>query len=131
MDSTKGTTTQIFNKYVTNSYFFPAIDSLFRISGHKSSLILQLMSEWSFLNYAGYRYKFLPTPNCPVCSVPETTQHYLLHCPVFAMPRQKLQDSLQSHNLSLTLFHLFGLTKLTQKQLQHILLSLYDYISKI
>ena len=93
-------TTAIFNNYVKNNHFSVAMNTLFRLPGHKSSLILQLMSEWSNLNYTGHRYKFLLDSYCPI---PETTQHYLLHCTAFADPRMKLRQCLTQHHLPYTL----------------------------
>ena len=94
-----------------------------------SQPILQLMSEWSFLNYSGFRYKILASPDCPICSTPETTEHYLLNCIVFNNHRKKLISKLKERNLPLTLKSLFGITLLSIHHRHAILMSLFDYIS--
>ena len=87
------------------------------------------MTELSYLNYSGYRYDILTTPNCPVCKTPETTEHYLLHCIVFNKPRQLLLAKLKSFNLSPNLKNIFGIKQISSQQRHAIYMSLYDYIS--
>ena len=87
------------------------------------------MSGWSWLNETGKRYQILPDSNCPVCKQPETVKHFLFECTAFAEHREILKHKLRKLNYPFTEQTLFGLRKLTSKQLYSIFLSLYDYIS--
>ena len=94
-------------------------------SADTATPILQLFTNWSFLNYSGYRYNILTTPNCPYCNIPETTDHFLLNCKVFHDNRSVLKHKLRPF----TKKALFGLIPASRKQLIRIFLSLYDYIA--
>ena len=128
-DPQTGTTTKKFNSYAQDPSYWLAIEKLKRYPATISQPILQLMTEWSYLNYSGYRYDILATPNCPVCKTPETTEHYLLHCLVFDKPRHLLLAKLKSYNLTPTLKNIFGITQITSQQRHSLFMSLYDYIS--
>ena len=60
-DPAKGTTKQRFNNFATSPYFEKAIIELFRLPGHISELIIQLLTGWSWLNNTGKRYQILDT----------------------------------------------------------------------
>ena len=122
-------TTEIFNQYSQDPYFDRTLNVLYHFSADTVRPILQLFTNWSFLNYSGYRYNILVTPNCPYCNVPETTEHFLLNCEVFEENRSILKHKLRKHKVNLTLKALFGLIPATRRQLIRIFLSLYDYIT--
>ena len=129
IDPESGITTKIFNKYAQDPSFWMAIEKIKRFPATIAQPILQLMAEWSFLNFSGYRYKKLEQPDCPVCKTPETTQHFLIDCVVFEKLRKPLKKLLKEKNLPFTLKNLFGIALLTSEQRHSIYLSLFDYIS--
>ena len=88
-DPKTGRTTEQFNSCAQDPSYWMAMEQLKRFPATISQPILQLMSEWSFLNYSGYRYE-KHSPDCPVCSTPETTQHYILNCVVFNKQKDKI-----------------------------------------
>ena len=106
-----------------------AIEQIKRFPATISQPILQLMAEWSFLNFSGYRYDLLDSPNCPICKTPETTQHYLIDCIVFESKRESIRKLFKQYQIPFTLKNIFGISLLTSGQRHSIYLSLYDYIS--
>ena len=80
-----------------------AIEQIKRFPATISQPILQLMAEWSFLNFSGYRYDLLDSPNCPICKTPETTQHYLIDCIVFESKRESIRKLFKQHRIPFTL----------------------------
>jgi hypothetical protein len=53
------------------------------------------------LNAFLYRFHLAPSPDCPLCLVPETVSYYLLACPRFRRQRLHLIMKLGSARLSL------------------------------
>jgi hypothetical protein len=53
------------------------------------------------LNAHLYRLKITLSPNCTLCSVPETVPHFLLLCPIYRRQRLKLILRLGTARLSL------------------------------
>ncbi|KAJ7679905.1 hypothetical protein B0H17DRAFT_943692 [Mycena rosella] len=47
------------------------------------SVLTQLCTAHIGLNVFPFRFRLAPSPNCPLCLVPETVSHYLLACPLF------------------------------------------------
>ena len=106
-----------------------ALLKLFRLPGHISKIIIQLLTGWSWLNNTAKRYQLLPTADCPVCKTKETVQHYLFDCVAFTEHRQVLRHSIRDIQQPFDQETLFGLRNLSWSQLQSIFFSLYDYVS--
>ena len=58
--------------------------------------LFQLRSGLSPLKAHKFRHNFDDTPNptCPCGTAAESTQHFLLHCPIFSTHRKKLLEDI-------------------------------------
>ncbi|KAJ7182754.1 hypothetical protein C8R43DRAFT_818761, partial [Mycena crocata] len=61
----------------------------------------QLRTSHVGLNAFLYRFHLAPSPDCPLCLVPETVPHFLLSCPRFRRERLTLIMRLGTARLSL------------------------------
>jgi hypothetical protein len=70
------------------------------------SILTQLRTTYIGLNAFLYRFHLGPSPDCPLCLVPETLSHFLLACPKYR--RQRLQLIKKVGTACLTLRLLLG-----------------------
>jgi ribonuclease HI len=71
------------------------------LSRAQCSVLTQLRTAHIGLNAFLYRFHLAPSPDCPLCLVPETVTHYLLACPRFRRQRLRLIMRLGTARLSL------------------------------
>ena len=65
------------------------------------SVLTQLRTTHIGLNAYLFRFHLAPSPDCPLCLVPETVPHYLLTCPRFRRERLTLILRIGTARLSL------------------------------
>ncbi|KAJ7480774.1 cytochrome P450 [Mycena latifolia] len=73
------------------------------LSRPQCSVLTQLRTAHAGLNAYLYRFHLTPSPDCPLCLVPETVGHFLLTCPRFRRQRLCLIMKLGTARLSLRL----------------------------
>ncbi|KAJ7175235.1 hypothetical protein C8R43DRAFT_873266, partial [Mycena crocata] len=61
----------------------------------------QLRTAHVGLNAFLYRFHLAPSPDCPLCRVPETVPHFLLSCPRYQRERLALIMRIGTARLSL------------------------------
>ncbi|KAJ7661003.1 hypothetical protein B0H17DRAFT_880638, partial [Mycena rosella] len=57
------------------------------LSRPQCSILTQLRTAHIGLNVFLYRFHLAPSPDCPLCLVPESVPHFLLTCPRFCRQR--------------------------------------------
>ena len=87
----------------------------------------RLRMECSSLNFHLYRRNIVNSPNC-ACGSIETTEHFLLQCPLFDNPRQQHIGSLNPQTQLTTHLLLFGSPELTIIQNTDIFLSVQKFL---
>ena len=64
-------------------------------SGKEGAWLCRLRLGLSALNSHRFKYHFIDNPSCINCTnTPETTEHFLLDCPVYTLARQQFLESL-------------------------------------
>ena len=99
-------------------FFRPKPNSLYGIHDSKGvSMLNRLRVGFTHLREHKFRHNFIDTDdpfcNCRTNAI-ESTEHFLLHCPTFSIPRKKLFDNLTNINTSLM--------QLSESHLVHTLL---------
>ena len=83
----------------------PACKSIFNIHSSNLKYLFQLRGGLSPLNAHKFRHKFenTPSPTCSCATGAETTEHFLLSCPIFSTHRQRLMETVNPIVLKLNL----------------------------
>ena len=92
-------------KSTLNGIIRPTCKSIFNIHSSNLKYLFQLRGGLSPLNAHKFRHKFenTPSPTCSCGTGAETTEHFLLSCPIFSTHRQRLMETVNPIVLKLNL----------------------------
>ena len=94
--SSKGSHYKIFRTSVWQSV--PVSSNRF-----ETSVLFRLRSGHCRLNNNLYKIGIKDSPDCALCRIPETVEHFLISCPQYSTRRSTLEDTARLANISFTL----------------------------